>query len=306
MPPRAPTAPPISQRRPGSRRRGALVERCRGAAEEPQARRRCRAIVGRMSAGPAPGPASTAAAPTTPTTAKSDEPRRRGDGWPGRRSRRTPARARATVPTSRARLSLVPNVAMAKSLSHGGVRSMKAPPTAAIGAGCPDDWPTAVRTDAASVASPTVSSPATSPSRAPHHSGRTGCCGAVSGRWPGWSWSWPQVLLQVWHECAEGERPVRDVVLLVGVVLRQCAFVAVRLVGWHEDRVVAEAAGAAGLAGHACRGSVPARRPTARRAGRSRRRRRTPRRGARRARRRAARGAARGWRGRRRRRTTGR
>src|SRR6478609_5676459 len=59
--------------------------------------------------------------------------------------------------------------------------------------------------------------------------------------WPGWWWSWPQVLLQMWHECAEGERPVRDVVLLVGVELRQGAFGALRLVGWKEDRVVAEA-----------------------------------------------------------------
>ena len=43
---------------------------------------------------------------------------------------------------------------------------------------------------------------------------------------------------------------MRDLVLLVRVVLRQCAFVAERLVGWDEDGVVAETAGALGLAGH--------------------------------------------------------
>src|SRR6476660_3397618 len=90
--------------------------------------------------------------------------------------------------------------------------------------------------------------------RPPPRRGRPTTAGGPEARvrsrdgWPGWSWSWPQVLLQVWRESAEGERPVRDVVLLVGVVLRQCAFVAVLLVGWHEDRVVSEAASAARLA----------------------------------------------------------
>ena len=170
----------MSQRRPGFAAPDALVD---GVAARLRNHRPAAVptIVGRTSAGPAPGRLSTAAAPTTPTTAKTTSPAT------SRRLARTPMAAHAsastrTVPTSRARLSLVPNVATAKSLSHGGVRSMKAPPTAAIGAGCPDDWPTAVSNDAASVASPTVSSPATTPSRAPHHSGRTGCCGAVPGR----------------------------------------------------------------------------------------------------------------------------
>src|SRR4051812_49286437 len=51
----------------------------------------------------------------------------------------------------------------------------------------------------------------------------------------------------MWHECAEGERPVRHGVLLVSGILRQGAFGAGRLSGWHEDGVVAEAAMAAWL-----------------------------------------------------------
>jgi len=73
------------------------------------------------------------------------------------------------MPTSRAVLSRVPKVATAKSFSHGGVRSINAPPTATTGEGVPPDRPAVVISAASNVATPTVKTPATTPTEADHH-----------------------------------------------------------------------------------------------------------------------------------------
>jgi hypothetical protein len=129
--------------------------------------------VGSTSGAEASGREMTAAMPRTPTT-----PRRTAASRMRLRAR-TPMSPQATsnttvMPTDRASLSLVPNAETAKSLSHGGVRSMNAPATAGIGDGVPPAIPSQARTPASRVATPIETAPARTPSRAAPHADRTG------------------------------------------------------------------------------------------------------------------------------------
>jgi hypothetical protein len=74
----------------------------------------------------------------------------------------------SAIPRIRTVLSFVPKVVVAKSFSHGGVRSTNAPPTANTGEGVPPASPVPVIRAASRVATPTVKTPATTPSVAAH------------------------------------------------------------------------------------------------------------------------------------------
>ena len=121
--------------------------------------------VGSTSGPEASGREMTAAIPSAPTTPSRTAARR------PRRLESTPIPAHAatrttTIPMVSASLSFVPNVETAKSLSHGGVRSMKAPATAGIGEGVPPAMPSHTRTPASRVATPIDTAPAMTPSSA--------------------------------------------------------------------------------------------------------------------------------------------
>ncbi len=79
----------------------------------------------------------------------------------------------AAAPTRSTSLSDVPKVEVAKSLSHGGVRSTKASPTATRGS---DDGPVRAATISAA---PTASSPAASPASAATPRESVVCCGGA-------------------------------------------------------------------------------------------------------------------------------
>ena len=145
----------------------------------------------------APGRESTAATPTAPRTPK------RTRAAVSRRRARTPMTAQTTartttMPTSRARLSFVPKVAMAKSLSHAGVRSMKALLTAATGAGWPPGPAERAQEGREQGAEPDGEQPRDEPVRRAHPAGPASRVGAARrGGAAGSSWSWPEELLQV-------------------------------------------------------------------------------------------------------------
>ena len=120
---------------------------------------------GIAATGPDAGRVRAAATPIAPNTTRPIRPAR------GRRAETipiamAPAASTTAIPTSNANLSLVPNVRIANSLSHAGVASIAAAPTASMGEDAPPtipaiSWavPSAARADSTPMAAPTAPLP---------------------------------------------------------------------------------------------------------------------------------------------------